>query len=881
MIMPEPKAPQLTHKITVVFTDIADSSIFFKMYGDLAGRQMLEKHNEMLIPIVKEHGGVVVKTLGDSIMAYFLNPVEALKSTIKIQKTLTQFNLTQEEDHEIHVRIAIHHGSGLIEREDVFGDVVNVAAKILPLVEPDTIYVSEAVKLLVGDAIPLQYVEILLDEEDEVSGQRIFEVAWEDGLDLLPVTNIIVLVNPVPFLGEKAFGKKWPFFLQAVYSRLDENAIETKILENKMFLSHYYNLPETLLHLVHLLSDLHKNYLVETPLDNLPLQIILHKDVHRYQDDSFVEALSIGWENLKAGAVYLTKPAYDYWLENRPADCSFKVIPDGPKTYRVETEEEAGNVILFPHREIMIMGQRRECFYCGSRRHRLSACPSKNLHLPSKALIQVGYLSIENLNSCFSEAFNNPDQYNEKLANLKESDFQAIPGKNAALIAYHTFFDLMEAYQMRFMRRIWRAETSSWNSLPGTETGQKEEGGLLWLALDCIRVGQLEKAEYFLQAVEDQSGKGYRRHLVTGFLHLDKENYYEALYQFERAKELSENYLQRIYVLFLIARIHEILDDYSKAEELLNSIIFLDPECLEAHYRKVVLLAKMGLYESAMNRLRGIIRQRREFFLYALIDPQLLQMQRIVEPLLAQMLEDARLNATEIVQRAEVAVSNLGAWMEKEDEAYEQSAMLIDKIRYLMAQNSYLCYLEAEDIARTLVNRCRMDLVNMKVNLEEEILSHDHKMQGYELYWNKYPLKGLFRITLFRLQQLREKINWATALVKRDEADMFKRARNLAREISSELEEIASTAHRMELAENFVQNIHSFGKRALILEAAMFVLVIAVYPIILFYINRFYPLFEWNTFDDIWQYQKGALAIGSVAGFLIAAVLTLRDIWRS
>jgi len=54
-----------------------------------------------------------------------------------------------------------------------------------------------------------------------------------------------------------------------------------------------------------------------------------------------------------------------------------------------------------------------------------------------------------------------------------------------------------------------------------------------------------------------------------------------------------------------------------------------------------------------------------------------------------------------------------------------------------------------------------------------------------------------------------------------------------------------------------------------------------VYPIILFYVNRLYPVFEWNTLDDLWQHQKGVLFIGGIAGFLTAVALTFKDIWRS
>ena len=63
-------------KIAVLFTDIVGSTKFFKAHGDLAGRKMLKVHQDISSPPIHEFGGVLVKILGDSVMAYFLEPVE-------------------------------------------------------------------------------------------------------------------------------------------------------------------------------------------------------------------------------------------------------------------------------------------------------------------------------------------------------------------------------------------------------------------------------------------------------------------------------------------------------------------------------------------------------------------------------------------------------------------------------------------------------------------------------------------------------------------------------------------------------------------------------------------------------------------------------------
>src|SRR4030042_2648233 len=66
---------RLTREVAVLFTDIRGSSIFFKIHGDIAGRLMMQRHYDMLFPLIEGHQGTVVKTVGDSIMATFFAPL--------------------------------------------------------------------------------------------------------------------------------------------------------------------------------------------------------------------------------------------------------------------------------------------------------------------------------------------------------------------------------------------------------------------------------------------------------------------------------------------------------------------------------------------------------------------------------------------------------------------------------------------------------------------------------------------------------------------------------------------------------------------------------------------------------------------------------------
>jgi len=123
--------------VTIMFSDIKGSTAIFESRGDIEGRAMIQQHNELLFPLIERHNGKVIKTMGDAIMSSFEEPLQAVKSAIDIQKTLFFYNQGREELEQIQVRIGIDTGRSLVETEDVFGEVVIVAARLENIAQPE------------------------------------------------------------------------------------------------------------------------------------------------------------------------------------------------------------------------------------------------------------------------------------------------------------------------------------------------------------------------------------------------------------------------------------------------------------------------------------------------------------------------------------------------------------------------------------------------------------------------------------------------------------------------------------------------------------------------------------------------------------------------
>lgn len=116
-------------RITILFSDIEESTRHWERRGDIDARMLIDRHNRLLFPVIRKFRGRIIKTLGDAIMAAFDNADNALKAAIAIQQTLAR-ERERDQYFSLRTRIGIHTGTGLVEDDDIFGDVVNVAAKV-------------------------------------------------------------------------------------------------------------------------------------------------------------------------------------------------------------------------------------------------------------------------------------------------------------------------------------------------------------------------------------------------------------------------------------------------------------------------------------------------------------------------------------------------------------------------------------------------------------------------------------------------------------------------------------------------------------------------------------------------------------------------------
>jgi adenylate cyclase len=143
------KQPVQRRLAAILTADVAGYSRL--MGADEEGtHERLKAHfRELVDPKIKEHRGRTVKNTGDGMLVEFSSVVDAVRCATEVQAGMAERNATVPADKRIEFRIGIHQGDVVIEDDDIFGDAVNVAARLEGLAEPGGICVSARVR---GDA---------------------------------------------------------------------------------------------------------------------------------------------------------------------------------------------------------------------------------------------------------------------------------------------------------------------------------------------------------------------------------------------------------------------------------------------------------------------------------------------------------------------------------------------------------------------------------------------------------------------------------------------------------------------------------------------------------------------------------------------------------
>ena len=154
--------------LTFLFTDLKGSTALYERVGDLAAFDLVRAHFHALLEIISTEKGAVVKTIGDAVMATFIRPEHAIVAGLRMRAAMDKLNAERDRD-DLVVKIGIHEGPCLAvmlnERQDYFGQTVNIAARVQGLSTSQAIHIT-------GPVIDAPAVAAILDKASIVPIQK-------------------------------------------------------------------------------------------------------------------------------------------------------------------------------------------------------------------------------------------------------------------------------------------------------------------------------------------------------------------------------------------------------------------------------------------------------------------------------------------------------------------------------------------------------------------------------------------------------------------------------------------------------------------------------------------------------------------------------------
>jgi class 3 adenylate cyclase len=131
--------------LTFLFTDLKGSTALYERVGDLAAFDLVRAHFHALLEIISSEKGAVVKTIGDAVMATFVRPEHAIVAGLRMRAAMDKLN-KERDSNDLVVKIGIHEGPCLAvmlnERQDYFGQTVNIAARVQSLSTSQEIHIT-------------------------------------------------------------------------------------------------------------------------------------------------------------------------------------------------------------------------------------------------------------------------------------------------------------------------------------------------------------------------------------------------------------------------------------------------------------------------------------------------------------------------------------------------------------------------------------------------------------------------------------------------------------------------------------------------------------------------------------------------------------------
>ncbi|HVN97453.1 MAG TPA: adenylate/guanylate cyclase domain-containing protein, partial [Syntrophorhabdaceae bacterium] len=780
-----------------------------------------------------------------------------------------------DSHNEIHVRIGIHFGKVIIEEKDIYGDVVNVAAKLTNLANGDQIFVSHEVYELTKD-MPLVYFELInfWNMKNVPTGLTIYKVVWEKASVFKPDTSSTLYLCPLETPGSNdpvsPYQQIWNSFAATKNHLLAKKHQSEHTLPDKTVILTYadsltaFEVSERLF--LYLNQEAKRLGCDTHPI----VSMVLAKNADTKGELLPVRQIMKAPGELNTGGIYLTRQSYNDIIKRRDILVSPhpEERPELPFYKYVNGAQQQSS----PQLQLILKRTSSEknldpCFYCGDMHHLSKDCPSKMFVEPMRAIHEVGYLSVAEINSMFL-------RQQESNAHVEQAGLASRQDKtrNEEELVAKSMYELKKVYQLPFLRTIWDSPESEWDRAKRNQSAG--QGGFAWLAQDSLRVSDYKNTELLLKNALEKNARDYKPHCISGFLDIERNNFASAINDFDTALRLAPTTPQRIFIQLLQSRIYVLLNNSLKAQEKVHKILSTDPNCAEAFYLDILLKLQQKKEKSAIPRLSRLVKSDRAYFVIALIDPDMAPYSNFVLEELTRLLSQARADAEYSLADAITKINNTQTILTEKDGEYIKTTMA--RIDDLAKSGSYFGYLDMIELAYTVISICNNTLKEQKKDLSEFVTKLRRRLQRNLAIVLNHPFPYFSLNTLSRLKMLKSGMDDLGEVGTYTASWQFDTCLKQCTKISQEIDRMEPALRRLDVLQQGIAMFFRFLKYSSMCLSIVFCIGVFILPFFTGTINGLLSKLDMTSLPNASALQKVFLISGTGLSLVTSFLLMLK-----
>ncbi len=752
-----------------VFTDIvllaAENAASSGNRDEAAPHEALRHFHTLAIGFLREEGAKTAHAQGKLVWSWFSSAQDALAAAMNLHRRFDAHGNAHPGSPLIRLRTALHQGDAVLADQEISGAAVSLLTRLLPELAPRTLSLTRSVRDRLPDDKALKCIPHASPPAD--LGTELFLYEWNRrrgpaaGSHKEP--GLFLYIRPVRAMAGESFRRTWRRLLRRYGNAGDAGATpplsasrkdsDAAVLPDQSLLF-TPAAPEKALRLARLFLDHLEAYPEYGGVVPPPVQILLDFSTFLQWRQDRLRVSAMEWRLIEPGRIHLSDTAYRR-LEMVPGFTA-DPLSANPRIFRLTDGKDlaekgaAGRLFApFPHAGALAEGgSHNPCFYCDSRRHEPSACPTKQRDRRLWALDRLSCLPPDEIRRLF---------YHHIMKT--EPDAGPPPEDLPLSLAEEAFDELRYIHQLRFFETIWGSSATRWDDiLPPAVERKGGTGGQAWLAHDCIRSGNYQRAAQLLNTAMQDAPTDFRLYCSLGFLSIETGRPDQARKYLEQGCYYAASIPQRIFIRLLICRIALLQGGMDALTAPLEEAVSLDAECTDIRYLRGIFLFHAGKAGAARGVFESLIAENRRYFAQVMIDPLLARFANEVHRLLHPIYCRAGSEAFEAGERLDRELERLGAILGRDKRILSRMEAEWKKVRQTAEQGGYGAYLDVVRTARSLYARSRRLIVRKKEQAFQQLDELQNRSNELAEFMGKPTLSGVIGNQYKRLGEIRNEI---------------------------------------------------------------------------------------------------------------------------